>query len=396
MPLRYSMHFVRLTRTHAIHSTFGYRWRNLYLGVLLAIFAAGCDPTPVETAVRQDVVRGEHPKSGNTVAKAADPEPPSPAQIRETSFSVKEVWRIENLGAPAGLIYDNKSQELRLAQIGGEGDARDGDGVISRVSTDGEILEFDWCRGLNAPKDFALDGESLWVTDIDTVVEVDRATGEIRHKHKAPDARFLVGIARDEEGRLLLADLLASRILSLKDGEFQLLHESPELQSPARFWKITTGLIVAPWGYTDDFTGDHKGTAYSWRPETNAIDLYKMPMAGHWMGLCPDFDGGWFLADFESGTILQVLKNGMYEKVITLDQGLGAIVYLPGERLLIATHITQNRLIAWRLTASFAMHQNHPLRSSNKKMRFGLQDRSHYATVRSAHPSFKKEFASRL
>lgn len=346
---------MRLRRMHPARSFWKYRSISQCLSLMLALTAFGCELGPAEKATQQSTVRAENTPSKPVVAGEQSSDPPDSIPIRDTSFSVKELWRIEGLGAPAGLVFDHKSQELRMALIGGEGDVKDGDGVISRVSTDGEILEADWSRGLNAPKDLALDGDTLWVTDIDTVIELDRATGTPRHKHEAPDARFLVGITIDAERGLLLADLLSSRILSLKDGVFEVLHESLELQSPARLWKIETGVLVAPWGYTADFSGDQLGNVFSWNPLTKAIELHKMPMNGHWMGLCPDGDGGWFLADFESGAILQVRKTGVYEKVISLGHGLGTILYVPDDRLLIATHITENRVVAWRLSINVAV-----------------------------------------
>ena len=327
---------------------FGGQYRLLVL--LFGPIFLGCRPSHSETAIERNP-GGEKPVPSITqaVEKPVTKFLPTP-QIRETTLSVKEEWRIEGLGAPAGIIYEPDSQELRLAQIGGEGDAKDGDGVVSRVSITGQMLEFAWSRGMNAPKDLVLDEDSVWVTDIDVVHEVDRKTGNVRRKIEVPDAKFLVGIAIDDERRLLLADLLSSRIFRLKNGECQVLHEGLELQSPSRLSFESHKLLVASWGFTQDFSGDALGNVFAWTPENRQITSLAVPMSGHWMGLCPNGVDGWFLGDFETGTILRVLKNNECERIITLGRGVGAVLYLPQNRLLLVTHITENRLVALRLS----------------------------------------------
>jgi hypothetical protein len=323
--------------------------------LLLVLTASGCGQSN-SPDVKDRNGRSENRSHPATTVREESTSTSSPSpHIRDTTLSVKEVWRIEGLGAPAGIAYDRDASELRLAQIGGEGDAKDGDGVISRVSMTGEILEFSWSRGMNAPKDLVFDDDSIWVTDIDAVVKLDRKTGTVRQSISVPDAKFLVGIAINADHRLLLADVLASRICSLKDGEIRVLHEGIELQSPSKLFCTENGEIVATWGYTTDFSGDHLGSIFSWNSKTREITAWAVPMSGHWMGLCPDDAGGWFLADFETGMILRVSNSGVWEQIAALGRGLGSVLYLTERRLLLAAHITENRLLAFHLTEAIAI-----------------------------------------
>lgn len=326
----------------------GKHYRILVL--LIGTFVQGCRPDHTAVDIERKADEGKPVLQTTPTGEEPETKVSPRSQIRETTLSVKEEWRIEGLGAPAGMIYDPETQDLRLAQIGGEGDARDGDGALSRVSTNGQMLEFSWARGMNAPKDLVVDHDSVWVTDIDTVHELDRKSGEIRRSIKVPDAKFLVGIAVDDERRLLLADLLASRLYRLRNGECEVLHEGRDLQSPSRVSFESNRLIVTTWGFTADFSGDALGNVFAWDATNKRITALAVPMSGHWMGLCRNGEDGLFLGDFQTGTILRVLKNHQCEKIVTLGRGLGAILYLPDDRLLLATHITENRLIAFRLS----------------------------------------------
>lgn len=342
------------------HTTPGERYRRRLI-TLLAVTVAGCGQS-VSTKI--DDRHATMQDGSNVTAVIADKnivEQSPKREVRETTLSVKEMWRIERLGAPVGIAYDPETQEVLLAQIGGEGDAKDGDGVISRVSTSGQMLEFSWAKRMNAPKDLVIDQGSIWVTDIDAIIEFDRRSGDIRQTIPVPDAKFLVGIAIDSNHRLLLADLLASRVSSFKDGEFQVLYEGADLQSPSKLFCAEDGIIIASWGFTNDFTGNEMGSLFTRKPGSVDTREWSVPMTGHWMGLCPDRGDAWFLSDFETGIILRLAKNGSCEKIAELGRGLGGILYVPELQLLLAAHVTDNRLIAFQLSERVASCQENDL-----------------------------------
>ena len=57
--------------------------------------------------------------------------------------------------------------------------AKDGEGWISKLSPKGEVLEAKWVTGLNAPKGMRVQGDTLWVSDIDELVAINRKSGKI-------------------------------------------------------------------------------------------------------------------------------------------------------------------------------------------------------------------------
>jgi hypothetical protein len=89
------------------------------------------------------------------------------------------VWTLEGLEAPESAHFDEARDALYVSNINGEPTAKDGNGYISRVSPNGQMLEAKWVTGLDAPKGLVSDGATLYVSDIDRLVAIDIEAGEI-------------------------------------------------------------------------------------------------------------------------------------------------------------------------------------------------------------------------
>jgi hypothetical protein len=87
------------------------------------------------------------------------------------------VWTIAGLAQPESVALGADGRTLYIANVGGEGDAHDGDGYISRATTGGKLVQKAWITGLDAPKGAAVSGDKLYVSDIDKLVEIDIAAG---------------------------------------------------------------------------------------------------------------------------------------------------------------------------------------------------------------------------
>ncbi|WP_375585071.1 ATP-binding protein [Cyclobacterium xiamenense] len=107
---------------------------------------------------------------------------------------------------------------LYVANIEGGPDEKDGVGSISKVSTSGEILERDWVSGLHAPKGMTVMNDHLYVTDIDELVAIDLATGEITETYEVEGAVFLNDATSDGE-KVYFSDMRTNTIHYLEDGE---------------------------------------------------------------------------------------------------------------------------------------------------------------------------------
>ncbi|MEC9091457.1 MAG: hypothetical protein VX438_02040, partial [Planctomycetota bacterium] len=93
------------------------------------------------------------------------------------------LWQIEEkLDSPESAYVDPKSGYLFLSQIVGSGGEKDGQGWISKLTTDGKWVKEKWVTGLNAPKGIRSHGDLLWVSDIDRIIGIRISTGKIIHR----------------------------------------------------------------------------------------------------------------------------------------------------------------------------------------------------------------------
>lgn len=140
-------------------------------------------------------------------------------------------WTLSGLDDPESVALSADGQVLYVANVAGEGDAKDGKGHISKVSRDGTLIERAWARGLDAPKGLVLSGGRLWASDIGALVEIDLSSGKVVGRHAIAGAVFLNDVAAAPGGGLLAADSGTGKVHLVKDGKAELWAEDPLLRS---------------------------------------------------------------------------------------------------------------------------------------------------------------------
>ncbi|HSG29088.1 MAG TPA: hypothetical protein VLA34_11455 [Candidatus Krumholzibacterium sp.] len=151
------------------------------------------------------------------------------------AVSLKKIWETEKVfDTPESVIYDAEFHVLYVSSIGGSPQAKDGNGFISRVSMKGEILDLKWIKGLNGPKGMGIHGRTLYVADIDELVEIDIEGGRIRKRYPAREARFLNDVVTGADGTVYVSDSSRdhSAIYRLKGGSLEVWKESKLLGRP--------------------------------------------------------------------------------------------------------------------------------------------------------------------
>ena len=99
------------------------------------------------------------------------------------------------------------------------------------------IIEREWVKGLNAPTGLALYERTLYAADVDELVEINAASGEIVKRYPAKGAIFLNDVAVGEDGTVYASDTPMNTIWRLKDGAFEPWLANDTLNGP-------NGLIV--------------------------------------------------------------------------------------------------------------------------------------------------------
>jgi hypothetical protein len=153
--------------------------------------------------------------------------------------SRQPVWRLDGLSDPESVALAADGRSLYVANVAGEGEVRDGNGFISRISTGGKMLQRQWVTGLDAPKGAIVAGGRLYVSDIDKLVEIDTVTARVVARHPAPGATFLNDVAVAPDGTVLVADSGTGRVFALKAGAMTVWSADAELKS-------VNGLLAEP------------------------------------------------------------------------------------------------------------------------------------------------------
>lgn len=145
---------------------------------------------------------------------------------------------------PEAVCYDEGRDVLYIANINGKPTDKDGNGYISTMTTKGEVITPKWVTGLNAPKGMGVDGDKLYVTDIDRLVEIDIPTGRIIAEYPAENARFLNDITVDKKGRVYVSDMMDSKVYRLQEGSFKVWLDDPMLTGPNGLWTDNKDLYI--------------------------------------------------------------------------------------------------------------------------------------------------------
>lgn len=116
------------------------------------------------------------------------------------------------LQTPESVLHDDQADVYLVSNINGQPAEKDDNGFIARVRPDGTVEELRWIDGaadgvtLHAPKGLALHGDTLFVSDIDSVRAFHRTSGESLGARGVPGASFLNDLATDTDGTLYVSD----------------------------------------------------------------------------------------------------------------------------------------------------------------------------------------------
>lgn len=136
------------------------------------------------------------------------------AQARDTPPAARKVHVVQGLGFPESVRYDPEQDVYFISNMTGPGSLKDGNGLIVRVRA-GDLQQpapfVEGGRGgavLDAPKGMALQGDTLWVADIDVLRGFHRRTGApLATIDLEPHGAVLANdVAVGPDGRLYVTD----------------------------------------------------------------------------------------------------------------------------------------------------------------------------------------------
>jgi sugar lactone lactonase YvrE len=125
------------------------------------------------------------------------------------------------LFTPESALFSAGDKVLYVSNIGQGTNswAMDGNGSIGKVGLDGKIIAAEWTKGLDAPKGLGLRGGKLYAADVNRVVVIDVARGEIEKTITIEGAQGLNDITVDAAGVVYVSDFKAGRIYAITEGK---------------------------------------------------------------------------------------------------------------------------------------------------------------------------------
>lgn len=247
------------------------------------------------------------------------------------------------LQIPESVIYHEAGSSLYVSNINGKPSEKNGQGFISKLSLEGEVINLKWAVGLDAPKGMAIVGDSLFVTDIDKLVEIALPTGKIIKNYPASDAGFLNDVAADSAGNLYVSDSSSthSAIYILTSGELAVWIESPEIKEPNGLLMENARLLIGNSG---------NGCIKAINPENKTIEMIA-EVGSKIDGLQTYNNGNYIVSDWKGTTSIVsaegevvVLLDTTEEKIHSAD-----LCYVPEKNLIVVPTFFDNRVMAYRL-----------------------------------------------
>lgn len=281
--------------------------------------------------------------SGHAVGQAQEP-------VQEPVVVIEE-----GLAGPESVEYDDRADLYLISNINGGPADRDGNGFISRVSPDGEVVDLRWISGedgaeLNAPKGLALADDTLYVADIDTVRMFDRETGEPRGSVLIEGAMFLNGITAAPDGAVYVTDTGVDAELNptetegiyriTPDGNYEAVVQSPELTSP-------NGIAARPDGALLVVTFVEEGTAYEVRDGMQG-ELISLP-SGQLDGVVVLPDGSALITSWGASAIFRLTEDGEVEIAITGTPSAADIGWDSSRQRVLVPLLQEDRVVVYEL-----------------------------------------------
>lgn len=121
------------------------------------------------------------------------------------------------------VLFDEVGKRLFVSCINGSPVEKDGNGFIAILDPEGKILNEKWATGLDAPKGMGVFGNSLFVTDIQRVVEIDIASGKVIRDIPVEGSGFLNDITVDSKGTVYVSDMKTNTIYTISQGKYSIM-----------------------------------------------------------------------------------------------------------------------------------------------------------------------------
>jgi hypothetical protein len=285
------------------------------------------------------------------------------AQLQGEPKNISKLWETAtDLKNPESVAYAPKQDVLFVSNINGIPTQKDQNGFISKVSSNGSIIELNWVTGLNAPKGVAISNNNgtLYVSDITDLVEINIDNGKIIKRFNAPGSAFLNDVVSDNQGNIYVSDTITNTIYKLDGNNYnnisslQAWLQSPQLNGPNglhvdnsknRLIVTSLGEMSKPGAGIEVVDLENKTIATLGKEGTSS------PFGGL-DGIESDtMDTHYYVTDNPAGKLYIVNADGTgYGTLIDLHtKGAADLGFIPNQSTIVIPLMQDNKLVAYKL-----------------------------------------------
>ncbi len=266
--------------------------------------------------------------------------------------TLTKAWEVE-LPTAETAVYDARAGVLYVTGMG----EKPGTGATWKISPRGEVLARNWATGLDRVRGSKLAGGSLFVAELQGLARIELANCKVVKRYPAPEAGMFNNIAIDPAGNLYVTDTPKNAIYRYDQASDTLAKwlESPKLEWPNGIFYDSGFLVAAPWGtVTDPATWATKvpGRLQLISVRSKSIELMRgteTPLANG-DGMVGDGKGNYFVGDWMTGKIYLVNQRNEPTELLTVNQGIGDLTYVPSESLLVVPCGKLNKVLAYKVS----------------------------------------------
>ena len=259
----------------------------------------------------------------------------------------KLAWKTDNLPSPESTVWDAKKEVIFISNQNYAVE-KDG-GSIGQLKLDGSVIAKEWVKGLNKPKGIVILGDTLYVSDVTELVEIDIPSASIKKRHPAKGAKFLNDVATDGTGAIYVSDMFNSSIYRFDPkGQFDIWMEGHNLENPNGILFHKGELYVAAWGpFTDGKPlSAPKGHFLKVNLKNKKFSRLTSAPLGNLDGIVA-MGEEFLLSDWVAGGVFLVSSKGVATKIIETEQSAGDIAYLPEQDLILIPMAKQGQVLAY-------------------------------------------------
>jgi len=239
--------------------------------------------------------------------------------VNAQADTTSQFQKVTGFSHPESVVMDSRNKVIYVSNIG---EKEEGDGFISRVSLDGEVLDQKWVTGLNDPKGLLLINNVLWVTDNTDLVYININEGKIEERIPVEDASFLNDITVGVNGVIYISDTGKSSIyIREPSGKISEWLKTEELEFPNGLLAVGKNLYVAAWG------GEGPGNVLRIEIDSKTIEKITKRGIGNLDGIQQINDEQFYISDWASGKIYMVDLKGEVTEVLTSEKSAGDILF---------------------------------------------------------------------